>query len=119
MVRPDELGSELGALGTVVAAAYTINRLLRLAPIQARNPFRLDPETLKTLKHGVGLAGRAGRRAERAGHGGGGGVHHQPPAAPGPDPGSPPLSPTDPCKPSWLQESKLLLTVSCVDKWCA
>ena len=39
MVRADELGGELGALGTVVAAAYTINRLLRLAPIQARNPF--------------------------------------------------------------------------------
>lgn len=38
MVRADELGSELGALGTVVAATYTINRLLRLAPIQARSP---------------------------------------------------------------------------------
>ena len=40
VVRPDELGSELGALGTVVAAAYTINRLLRLAPIQARFPLQ-------------------------------------------------------------------------------
>ncbi|KAK9845940.1 hypothetical protein WJX81_006525 [Elliptochloris bilobata] len=34
VVRPDEVGAELGVLGTVVAAAYTVNHLLRLAPLR-------------------------------------------------------------------------------------
>ncbi len=31
--RPDEIGEELGALGTVVAAAFVINRVLRFAAL--------------------------------------------------------------------------------------
>lgn len=46
VARSDDIGTELGALGTVVAAAYTINRLLRLAPVQARPGISADSAAL-------------------------------------------------------------------------
>ena len=36
VARPDEIGEELGALGTVVAAAFAITRVLRFAALPAR-----------------------------------------------------------------------------------